>query len=39
LSLTKTCAKLSIAVWDNPGSRLEVAGHAIIEALDHYVRA
>jgi hypothetical protein len=39
LSLTKTCDKLRIPVWDYLGSRLKVAGHIIIEALDHYVRA
>ena len=39
LSLTKTCEKLHVPVWDYLGSRLKVAGHVIIEALDHYVRA
>jgi hypothetical protein len=39
LSLAKTCDKLGIAVWDYLGSRLRVAGAAIIEPLDHYVRA
>ena len=39
LSLAKTCDKLGIALWDYLGSRLKVAGHAIIEPLDHYVRA
>jgi hypothetical protein len=39
LSLIKTCDKLGIAVWDYLGSRLKVAGHAVIEPLDHYVRA
>jgi hypothetical protein len=38
LSLTKTCDKLDIPVWDYLGNRLRVAGHVIIEALDHYVR-
>jgi hypothetical protein len=38
LGLTKTCAKLGIPVWDYLGSRLKVAGHAMVEALDHYVR-
>ena len=38
LGLTKTCDKLGIPVWDFLGSRLKVAGHVIIEALDHYVR-
>jgi hypothetical protein len=39
LSLTKTCDKLGIAVWDYLGSRLRVVGHAIIQPLEHYVRA
>jgi hypothetical protein len=39
LSLAKTCDKLGIAVWDYLGSRLKVVGAAIIEPLDHYVRA
>jgi Transposase IS66 family len=39
LSLVKTCDKLGIAVWDYLGSRFKVAGHALIEPLDHYVRA
>jgi hypothetical protein len=39
LGLAKTCAKLGIPVWDYLGSRLKVMGHAIIEPLDHYVRA
>jgi len=39
LSLAKTCDKLGIAVWDYLGSRLKVAGHAIVAPLDHYVRA
>jgi Transposase IS66 family len=38
LGLTKTCDKLRIPVWDYLGSRLRVAGHGLIEALDHYVR-
>ena len=38
LSLAKTCDKLNTAVWDYLGSRLKVAGHAIVERLDHYVR-
>jgi hypothetical protein len=38
LGLIKTCDKLGIAVWDYLGSRLRVAGHAIIHPLDHYVR-
>ena len=39
LSLVKTCDKLGIALWDYLGSRFKVAGHAIVEPLDHYVRA
>ena len=39
LSLAKTCDKLRIAIWDYLGSRLKVAGHTLIEPLDHYVRA
>jgi Transposase IS66 family len=39
LSLAKTCDKLGIALWDFLGSRFKVAGHAIIEPLDQYVRA
>jgi len=39
LSLAKTCDKLGIAVWDYFGSRFQILGHAIIEPLDHYVRA
>ena len=39
LSLAKTCEKLGIAVWDYLGSRLKVVGAAIIQPLDHYVRA
>jgi hypothetical protein len=39
LSLAKTCDKLGIAVWDYFGSRFTVVGHAIIEPLDHYVKA
>ncbi len=38
LGLTKTCAKLGIALWDYLGCRLKVARHAVIEPLDHYVR-
>ena len=38
LGLAKTCGKLGIPVWDYLGSRLKVAGHAAVEALDHYVR-
>ncbi len=39
LGLAKTCDKLGIAVRDYLGSRLKVAGHALIAPLDHYVRA
>jgi len=39
LSLAKTCDKLGIAIWDYLGSRFKVVGAAIIEPLDHYVRA
>ena len=39
LSLAKTCDKLGIAAWDYLGSRLKVVGAAIIEPLDHYIRA
>ncbi len=39
LSLVKTCDKLGIAMWDYLGSRFKVAGHAIIEPLEDYVRA
>lgn len=39
LSLAKTCDKLGIAIWDYLGSRFKVAGHAIIEPLEYYVRA
>ena len=39
LSLAKTCDKLGIALWDYLGSRFKVVGAAIIEPLDHYVRA
>jgi hypothetical protein len=39
LSLSKTCEKLEIPVWDYLGSRLKVAAHVVIDALDHYVRA
>jgi hypothetical protein len=39
LGLAKTCDKLGVAFWDYLGSRFKVAGHALIEPLDHYVRA
>lgn len=38
LGLAKTCDKLGIRLWDYLGSRLKVAGHAVVEALDQYVR-
>lgn len=38
LGLAKTCAKLGIPLWDYLGSRLKVAGCAVIDALDQYVR-
>ena len=38
LGLTKTCDKLRIPVWDYLGTRLKVAEHLMIDALDHYVR-
>ena len=38
LSLTKTCDKLGTPVWDYLGSRLKVAGHVMIEALDRHVK-
>ena len=39
LSLARTCDKPGIAVWDYLGNRLRIVGHAIVEPLDHYVRA
>ncbi len=39
LGLAKTCGKNRIAFWDYLGSRLRVAGHTVVEPLDHYVRA
>jgi Transposase IS66 family len=38
LGLAKTCDKLGIALWDYLGSRLKVAGHILVQPLDHYVR-
>jgi hypothetical protein len=38
LGLAKTCDKVGIAVWDYLGSRLKVAGHALIAPLEYYVR-
>jgi hypothetical protein len=39
LGLAKTCGKNGVAFWDYLGSRLRVAGHTVVEPLDHYVRA
>jgi hypothetical protein len=39
LSITKTCDKVGISVWDYLGSRLRVVGHTLIKPLDHYVRS
>lgn len=39
LGLAKTCAKLGVSLWDYLGSRLKVAGGAVVEPLDRYVRA
>lgn len=39
LGLAKTRDKLGIALWDYLGSRLNVIGAAILEPLDHDVRA
>lgn len=38
LGLGKTCDKIGIAVWDYLGSRLRVAGHIVIQPLEHYIR-
>jgi Transposase IS66 family len=38
LGLAKTCAKLGISLWDYLGSRFKVAGHAVIQPLDRYIR-
>jgi len=38
LGLSKTCGKLRIPVWDYLGNRLKVAGHAVIERLEYYIR-
>jgi hypothetical protein len=38
LGLAKTCDKLGIAVWDYLGSRLKMAGHRVVQPLDHYIR-
>jgi hypothetical protein len=38
LGLAKTCDKLGVAVWDYLGSRLQVAGHVVVQPLDRYVR-
>jgi hypothetical protein len=39
LGLAKTCEKLGIARWDYLASRLKVAGHMVVQPLDHYVRS
>jgi Transposase IS66 family len=39
LGLAKTCDKLGLALWDYLGSRFKVAGHSLVQPLDHYVRA
>lgn len=38
LGIAKTCDKLGIPFWDYLGSRLKVARHAAIDALDQYIR-
>lgn len=38
-SFAKTCHKLGIAIWDYLSSRFKVAGAAIIEPINLYVRA
>jgi hypothetical protein len=38
LGLAKTCDKLGVALWDYLGSRFKVAGHILVQPLDHYVR-
>jgi transposase IS66 family protein len=38
LGLAKTCDKLGVAFWDYLGSRLRLAGHILVQPLDHYVR-
>jgi hypothetical protein len=38
LGLAKTCEKLGVALWDYLGSRFKVAGHLVVQPLDHYVR-
>jgi len=38
LGLAKTCGKLAIPFWDYLGSRLKVAGHAAVDALEHYIQ-
>ena len=37
LGLAKTAAKLGLSFWDYLGARLKVAGHAIVQPLEHYV--
>ena len=38
LGLAKTCDKLGVAFWDYLGSRFKVAGHILVQPLDHYIR-
>lgn len=38
LGLAKTCAKLGVSFWDDPGHRLQVAGPSLIFALPDLVR-
>jgi hypothetical protein len=38
LGLAKTCDKLGVALWDYLGTRFKVAGHIVVQPLDHYVR-
>ena len=35
LSITKTCDKVGISVWDYLGSKFRVVGHTLIKPLDH----
>ena len=38
LGLAKTCDKLGSPFWDYLGGRLNVTGHAAIDALDQFIR-
>ena len=38
LGLAKTCDKLGVAFWDYLGSQFKVAGHILVQPLDHYIR-